>query len=188
MSINPIKLSTNLQAKPSMMPIATPSNGNHNLMPAALNLKAGEVPSSCQTMPLNLHAISSLASIQPPLNGLKNGLKGYNRLANCSLPLSSVYKTFNLNETTNSKETKSNKSSSPVIMSSVPACITPTQVSTTTQSIKMDPNEPPTKLIKLINGSAILAPMDKDNKMLHSGQLTLQQVMVIRLFEAWWNF
>lgn len=52
----------------------------------------------------------------------------------------------------------------------------------------MDPNEPPTKLIKLINGSAILAPMDKDKKMLHSGQLTLQQVMVIRLFEAWWSF
>lgn len=81
-SINPIKLSTNLQMKPNMMPIATPSNGNQ-MMPAALNLKAGEVPSSCQTMPLNLHAISSVASIQPPLNGLKNGLKGYNRFVNC---------------------------------------------------------------------------------------------------------
>lgn len=45
----------------------------------------------------------------------------------------------------------------------------------------MDPNEPPTKLIKLINGSAILAPMDKDNKMVHPGQLTLQQVMVITI-------
>jgi hypothetical protein len=43
---------------------------------------------------------------------------------------------------------------------------------------KIDQNDPPTKLIKLINGSAILAPMDKDNnKMLHSGQLTLQQVL-----------
>lgn len=62
------------------MQIATPSsNGGHNQMPAALNLKAGEIPSSCQTMPLNLHAaVSSAASIQP-LNGLKNGLKGYNR-------------------------------------------------------------------------------------------------------------
>lgn len=76
-SINPIKLS---QSKPSMMTIATPnSNGSHNLMSTALNLKAGEIPSSCQTMPLNLHAaVSSSASIQP-LNGLKNGLKGYNR-------------------------------------------------------------------------------------------------------------
>lgn len=73
------------------------------------------------------------------------------------------------------------KSTSPIItnMSSVSACITPTQVTTTTSNMKLDSNEPPTKLIKLINGSAILAPMDKDNKMLHSGQLTLQQVMVI---------
>lgn len=79
-SINPIKLTTNLQAKSSMMPIATPtSNGSHSQMPLALNLKAGEIPSSCQTMPLNLHAtISSIANSQPPLNGLKNGLKGYN--------------------------------------------------------------------------------------------------------------
>lgn len=76
---------------------------------------------------------------------------------------------------------KHGKSSSPLInMSAVPACITPTQVTSTTSSMKLDPSEPPTKLIKLINGSAILAPMDKDNKMLHSGQLTLQQVMVIR--------
>jgi hypothetical protein len=90
-------------------------------------------------------------------------------------------KTFNF-----SKESKTSKSSSPVItnMSSVPACITPTQVTSTTSNMKMDLNEPPTKLIKLINGSAILAPMDKDNKMLHSGQLTLQQVMVIRLSKA----
>lgn len=86
----------------------------------------------------------------------------------------------------NSKESKTSKSSSPIItnMSSVPACITPTQVSSTTSGMKLDPNEPPTKLIKLFNSSAILAPMDKDNKMLHSGQLTLQQVMVIRAFAA----
>lgn len=73
-SINPIKLPP---SKSNMMSIATPSsnNGNHNLM----SLKAGEIPSSCQTMPLNLHAaVSSSASIQP-LNGFKNGLKGYNR-------------------------------------------------------------------------------------------------------------
>jgi hypothetical protein len=56
-------------------------------------------------------------------------------------------------------------------------------VSSGTSNLKLDPNEPPTKLIKLINGSAILAPMDKDNKMLHSGQLTLQQVMVIKLWK-----
>lgn len=75
-SINPIKL----PLKAGLMQIATSSsNGGHNQMPAALNLKAGEIPSSCQTMPLNLHAaVSSAASIQP-LNGLKNGLKGYNR-------------------------------------------------------------------------------------------------------------
>lgn len=61
--------------------IAAPTtNGSHNQMSSALNLKAGEVPSSCQTMPLNLHAaVSSTASIQAPMNGLKNGLKGYNR-------------------------------------------------------------------------------------------------------------
>lgn len=39
----------------------------------------------------------------------------------------------------------------------------------------LDSAEPPTKLIKLINGSAILAPMD--NKMMHSVQLTLSQVV-----------
>lgn len=42
--------------------------------------------------------------------------------------------------------------------------------------MKIEQNDPPTKLIKLINGSAILAPVDKDNKMIHSGPLTLQQV------------
>jgi hypothetical protein len=65
---------------------------------------------------------------------------------------------------------ESRKSSSPVFNS-----ITPTS---TTSNLKLDPNEPPTKLIKLINGSAILtSPMDKDNKMVHQGQLTLQQVI-----------
>jgi hypothetical protein len=57
----------------------------------------------------------------------------------------------------------------------MPTCITPTS---TTSNLKLDPNEPPTKLIKLINGSAILtSPMDKDSKMVHQGQLTLQQVI-----------
>jgi hypothetical protein len=51
---------------------------------------------------------------------------------------------------------------------------------TTTSHNKLDNNEPPTKLIKLINGSTILGPMDKDNKMLHSGQLTLSQVCKIK--------
>lgn len=66
-SINPVKVATSI------------SNGNGTQMMAALNLKAPEVPSSCQTMPLNLHAaVSSTANIQPPLNGLRNGYKGYN--------------------------------------------------------------------------------------------------------------
>lgn len=70
-SINPIKI-------PSKVATSI-SNGNGTQMMAALNLKAPEVPSSCQTMPLNLHAaVSSTANIQPPLNGLKNGFKGYN--------------------------------------------------------------------------------------------------------------
>lgn len=70
-SINPIKI-------PSKIATSI-SNGNGTQMMAALNLKAPEVPSSCQTMPLNLHAaVSSTANIQPPLNGLKNGFKGYN--------------------------------------------------------------------------------------------------------------
>lgn len=59
--------------------------------------------------------------------------------------------------------------------------MTTAAATTTTSNIqqKLDQNDPPTKLIKLINGSAILAPIDaKDNgkQMLHSGQLTLQQV------------
>lgn len=64
------------------------------------------------------------------------------------------------------------KSTSPIITANIPSMpqVTSTQ--------KLD--DPPTKLIKLINGSAILAPMDsKENsnkQMLHSGQLTLQQV------------
>ncbi|CRK88415.1 CLUMA_CG002184, isoform A [Clunio marinus] len=154
LSINPIKLpTTNIQTKPTLMPIATPGSGSQ--MPTALNLKAGEIPSSCQTMPLNLHAaVSSVTNIQP-LNGLKNGLKGYN----------------------NSKESKTNKSSSPVItsMSMSSNCMTQPQVTSTTSNMKIDQHEPPKKLIKLINGSAILAP---DNKMIqHSNQLTLQQVV-----------
>jgi hypothetical protein len=68
------------------------------------------------------------------------------------------------------------KSTSPIITANIPSM--PAQVMTNTP--KFDQNDPPTKLIKLINGSAILAPMDsKDNsnkQMLHSGQLTLQQV------------
>lgn len=42
---------------------------------------------------------------------------------------------------------------------------------------KSDSVEPPTKLIKLIGNNAILAPIDKDNKVMHSGHITLQQVM-----------
>ncbi|GAB0088074.1 probable GPI-anchored adhesin-like protein PGA55 [Sergentomyia squamirostris] len=41
---------------------------------------------------------------------------------------------------------------------------------------KLD-TEPPTKVIKLINGSIALASMDKESKIIPSGQLTLSQVM-----------
>ncbi|XP_059611594.1 uncharacterized protein LOC132258333 isoform X2 [Phlebotomus argentipes] len=41
---------------------------------------------------------------------------------------------------------------------------------------KLD-TEPPTKVIKLINGSLALASMDKESKIIPSGQLTLSQVM-----------
>lgn len=45
-------------------------------------------------------------------------------------------------------------------------------------SSKMD-SEPPTKVIKLINGSTIaLASVDKDNKLIPSGQVTVQQMVV----------
>lgn len=40
-------------------------------------------------------------------------------------------------------------------------------------------SEPPTKVIKLINGSTIaLASVDKDNKIIPSGQVTVQQMVV----------
>lgn len=52
------------------------------------------------------------------------------------------------------------------------------QTSITSSSlIKSDSSEPPTKLIKLIGNNAILAPIDKDNKVVHSGHITLQQVI-----------
>lgn len=45
-------------------------------------------------------------------------------------------------------------------------------------SSKMD-SEPPTKVIKLINGGTIaLASVDKDNKLIPSGQVTVQQMVV----------
>lgn len=46
---------------------------------------------------------------------------------------------------------------------------------------KMD-SEPPTKVIKLVNGSTIaLASMDKEHKLIPSGQLTLSQVVVSQI-------
>ncbi|XP_070490181.1 uncharacterized protein [Chironomus tepperi] len=153
LSINPVKIS----AKPSLTNSSIPTSlvGNGSSIPATLSLKTSDSP-VCQTMPLNLNANASISTIPQPLNGLKNGFKTYN-----------------------SKETKGNKSSSPIItnLPSVPACITPTQLTNSSLNSKIDQNDPPTKLIKLINGSAILAPVDKDNKMIHSGQLTLQQVV-----------
>lgn len=73
------------------------------------------------------------------------------------------------------------KSNSPII--NIPSM--PSQVTSSTS--KLDQNDPPTKLIKLINGSAILAPVDsKDSnkQMLHSGQLTLQQVCDLKIFKS----
>jgi hypothetical protein len=72
-SINPIKLPA--ISKPGLMSIATPTSNGTNIQ--ALNLKTGEIPSSCQTMPLNLHAAVSTV-VSQPINGLKNGLKGFN--------------------------------------------------------------------------------------------------------------
>ncbi|KAL7016410.1 hypothetical protein ACKWTF_010017 [Chironomus riparius] len=153
LSINPVKIS----AKSSLINSSIPTSliGNGSSIPATLSLKTNDSP-VCQTMPLNLNANASISTISQPLNGLKNGFKTYN-----------------------SKETKGTKSSSPIItnLPSVPACITPTQLTNNSLNSKIDQNDPPTKLIKLINGSAILAPVDKDNKMIHSGQLTLQQVV-----------
>lgn len=49
------------------------------------------------------------------------------------------------------------------------------------EQIKMD-SEPPTKVIKLVNGSTIaLASMDKEHKLIPSGQLTLSQVVVSQI-------
>jgi hypothetical protein len=67
-SINPVKMPLG-----KSMAIATPTNGNGSTL---MSFKAGEIPASCQTMPLNLHAAT--AAQQLP-NGYKNGLKGYNR-------------------------------------------------------------------------------------------------------------
>lgn len=66
--------------KSSIMPIVTSTpptlnlNGNQNLVSSTSAL------SSCQNMPINLHATATLSTIHqaPPLtNGLKNGLKPY---------------------------------------------------------------------------------------------------------------
>lgn len=88
-----------------------------------------------------------------------------------------------------SKEKSNGKSTSP-IFTNLPGLTTQHVVAASTAS-KLDQNDPPTKLIKLINGSAILAPIDsKDNnkQMLHSGQLTLQQVCMQRIFVNWIKF
>jgi hypothetical protein len=68
LTINPIKM----PQKSTIMPIVnTPIIGNGIPPPSAIT--------SCQSMPLNLHATATLATIHPPPpNGLKNGLKGYN--------------------------------------------------------------------------------------------------------------
>lgn len=56
------------------------------------------------------------------------------------------------------------------------------QTSISSSMIKSDYVEPPTKLIKLIGNNAILAPIDKDNKVVHSGHITLQQVINRQFF------
>jgi hypothetical protein len=103
--------------------------------------------------------------------------------------LLSVHKSnvFNANFShESSKDMKIGKSLSPIItnLPTAAACITPsaaTPITTSTMNSakSVEQSDPPTKLIKLINGNAILASMDKDNnKMIHSG-LTLQQVGVV---------
>lgn len=42
-------------------------------------------------------------------------------------------------------------------------------------------SEPPTKVIKLINSNGITLSMDKDSKLIPSGQLTLSQVVVSQI-------
>lgn len=56
------------------------------------------------------------------------------------------------------------------------------------EQVKIEPitgkieSEPPTKVIKLLNGSTIaLASMDKEHKLIPSGQLTLSQVVVSQI-------
>lgn len=68
-----------ISAKVLLNPIKIPSPTTNvlNLTPVSLNLKTTETLTSCQTIPLNLQAtVTSSSNI--PLNGLKNGLKGYN--------------------------------------------------------------------------------------------------------------
>lgn len=70
-TINPVKM----PLKSTNMSIATPTlslNGSHNLVPSTSTI------TSCQNMPLNLHATATLSTLhQTPPNGLKNGLKTY---------------------------------------------------------------------------------------------------------------
>lgn len=56
------------------------------------------------------------------------------------------------------------------------------------EQLKIEPisakieSEPPTKVIKLLNGSTIaLTSMDKEHKLIPSGQLTLSQVVVSQI-------
>lgn len=61
------------------------------------------------------------------------------------------------------------------------ALISKEQIKMESISAKGD-SEPPTKLIKLINGGTIaLASMDKEHKLIPSGQLTLSQVVVSQI-------
>lgn len=66
-TINPVKMP--LKTTPTLSSL----NGLHNVVPSTSTI------TSCQNMPLNLHATATLSTLHqtPPLNGLKNGLKTY---------------------------------------------------------------------------------------------------------------
>jgi hypothetical protein len=72
------------------------------------------------------------------------------------------------------------KTTTTVFNNSIPTNLsTSQQNSILSSSAKSEQIEPPTKLIKLIGNNAILAPIDNDNKIVHSGHITLQQVIFI---------
>lgn len=66
-----------------------------------------------------------------------------------------------------------------VFNSNIPTNLSTSQQQNSSSAKLSEQIEPPTKLIKLIGNNAILAPIDSDNKIVHSGHITLQQVKFI---------